>query len=233
MSGAQRVLGSGDDGSVIHVGSQYVNVESTTLLRNQKNNLPVFEARGDGAESVLISINDGKAQGIGVLGKSLEGTGVRGDSVYGPGNVGESGTSDGVQGYAHAPNVSGVYGDVTDANGYGVFGRNSGGSTGYFAHASVGAAGQSDSRTGVMGYTGGTAPTPVPALTGVFGVSMQAGGRGGQFAGSAAPIRLVPSSTTSHPASGARGDLYVDNAGRLWFCQVGGNPATWRLVSLI
>jgi hypothetical protein len=39
---------------------------------------------------------------------------------------------------------------------------------------------------------------------------------------------LIPTTTATHPASGLAGDLYVDNAKRLWFCK-GGN--TWVQVA--
>lgn len=49
-------------------------------------------------------------------------------------------------------------------------------------------------------------------------------GRGGSFAGKLAAIRLVPSAAATHPAGGVRGDLFVDNAGRLWYCKAGKAP---------
>ena len=50
-------------------------------------------------------------------------------------------------------------------------------------------------------------------------------GRGGQFAGGAAQIRLIPGGT--RPKSGQRGDLFVDSAGHLHFCKTGGATASW------
>jgi hypothetical protein len=46
-------------------------------------------------------------------------------------------------------------------------------------------------------------------------------GRGGLFKGRKAQLRLQPSTSNSHPASGAVGDLFVDKHGRLWFCKGG------------
>jgi hypothetical protein len=34
----------------------------------------------------------------------------------------------------------------------------------------------------------------------------------------------VPSSRSTHPSSGALGDLFLDKSGRLWFCKGG---TTW------
>jgi hypothetical protein len=49
-------------------------------------------------------------------------------------------------------------------------------------------------------------------------------GRGGQFSGGIAAARLMPSAATTHPSSGAAGDLFVDSTNRLWFCKGG---STW------
>jgi hypothetical protein len=50
-------------------------------------------------------------------------------------------------------------------------------------------------------------------------------GRGGQFKGKKAQVRLDPSSAGTHPGSGAAGDLFVDASNRLWFCRGG---SSWR-----
>lgn len=53
-------------------------------------------------------------------------------------------------------------------------------------------------------------------------------GRGGQFQGRAAPLRLVPGTRLTHPVDGATGDFYVDRSGRLWFCTNGiVSPGVW------
>jgi hypothetical protein len=56
-------------------------------------------------------------------------------------------------------------------------------------------------------------------------------GRGGVFSGPTAQVQLVPGPGATHPRTGGRGDLYVDNTGRLWFCKVGGNNATWHQIA--
>ena len=50
-------------------------------------------------------------------------------------------------------------------------------------------------------------------------------GRGGQFAGGAAQVRLVPGGT--RPTSGQTGDLFVDSGGHLNYCKSGGSIASW------
>ena len=55
------------------------------------------------------------------------------------------------------------------------------------------------------------------------------GGLGGRFAGSRAPLLLVPATTTGAPATGphAAGELVVDAAGDLYYCRAAGSPGTW------
>jgi len=50
-------------------------------------------------------------------------------------------------------------------------------------------------------------------------------GQGGRFRGKTAQIQLVPSTATTHPASGAAGQLFVDRSARLWFCRGG---TSWK-----
>lgn len=50
-------------------------------------------------------------------------------------------------------------------------------------------------------------------------------GRAGVFQGGVAQVRLVPSAIgATHPISGARGDLFCDKFGSLWFCK---GATTW------
>jgi hypothetical protein len=65
---------------------------------------------------------------------------------------------------------------------------------------------------------------------GVVGVGGKLG-RGAQFTGGVAAVRMVPSSASTHPTTGKVGDLFVDAAARLWFCQkasLGSTAATWK-----
>jgi hypothetical protein len=50
-----------------------------------------------------------------------------------------------------------------------------------------------------------------------------ANGIGATFAGKTGQVQLVPSADSSHPWSGAPGQLFVDSAKRLWFCRGGNN----------
>jgi hypothetical protein len=60
-----------------------------------------------------------------------------------------------------------------------------------------------------------------------------ANGVGGSFAGSLAPLRLVPAATTGAPTTGthAAGELVVDANGGLYFCRVAGSPGTWATLA--
>ena len=49
-------------------------------------------------------------------------------------------------------------------------------------------------------------------------------GRGAVLIGRTAQLKLSPSSATTHPTTGVKGDLFVDSTGRLWFCK---GTVTW------
>ncbi|HEX5616602.1 MAG TPA: hypothetical protein VFZ83_15735 [Acidimicrobiia bacterium] len=57
-----------------------------------------------------------------------------------------------------------------------------------------------------------------------LGLNGGASGRGATVVSNVAHLRLVPSTRSTHPASGATGDLFVDKSRRLWFCKGG---ASW------
>jgi trimeric autotransporter adhesin len=81
--------------------------------------------------------------------------------------------------------------------------------------------GDSHEATGVLGLSNGG--------DGVRGHSKA--GRGGNFAGGAAQIKLTPGSLASHPVPGETGDIYCDKTGRLWFCKKGSSNAGWKLIA--
>jgi hypothetical protein len=174
------------------------------------------------AESIHRSGFPGSGKGRGVYGYSDLRIGVSGGSGSSDGVHGTSNTGSGVVGWSNFD--TGVRGEVFASSGttYGVSGlSHSNTGVGVYGHVSpaagttVGVLGRSESASGVG--VQGTAPV----------------GRGGQFIGAEAQIRLVPTAAASHPASGAAGDLYVDKAGRLWFCTTTGSPAVWKQVSLV
>ena len=103
---------------------------------------------------------------------------------------------------------------VTKGSGAGVQGRGEG--TGYGVWGEIADAAQLQSA--VYGSTEGQG-------AGVEGRSI--GGRGGQFAGKRAQVRLIPSTVNTKPTAGKRGDLFVDSTGRLWYCKTTSSPTGW------
>lgn len=159
---------------------------------------------------------------IGVSGKAVAGTGVEGESDQGRGVLGKGPV--GVQG----------------EGGIGVFGSGS----------EFGVQGVSDT-IGVLGgpAAGGLFAQPrEPIGVGVAGVAIgdvRAGdipyAYGGWFDADngTAPLHLEPSANDTPPPAAHRGDLFVDNAGQLWFCITSGRATTasdvavWKRVQLV
>jgi hypothetical protein len=225
LTGAQRVLGAGDDGQVIHVGDDFENAQTATVLINKTTEEYVFEAsnrRGGAAIAGFGSgVNSGGGNGVGLEGWSDAGTGVYA-------HVGNPGINS--PGFAAA-----VLGEVKLPTSVSILGNNYA-TTGF----AQGVAGSTNSPTGiattgwanangtaVAGISGPTFPVNrVPARTGVYGFAAQ--GRGGVFDAPVAQIRLVPAGAATHPSNGAVGDLFLDGNHRLWFCKGG---ATWKQIA--
>lgn len=174
--------------------------------------------------------------GIGVQGTSDVWFGVRGDSTGGTGVRGNSETDVGV--YGRSTNLTGVtgyggtYGVVgqCDAGGTAVDGTSSNGGTGVWGRSlptGYGVRGESSSGFGVRGE----------AVTGIGlsgscpqGIAVSGEGRfGGEFKGTRAAVRLVPTASVGAPTSGKhqRGEIVCDNIGDFWCCKADGTPGTW------
>jgi hypothetical protein len=218
------------DGETVTVGGTFETAVKTTLLHNTVNDFTVLEARNEGAGAGVYGISE---KGFGVQGFSRSSdavhgfgyiTGVHGVSSFG--GTGVLGTSDtgaavkgeSVHGYAFAgvsQEGSAVVGEA-DTDGTGVEGESNFG---------MGVYGVSSTNTGVLGASGNQ-PVPSPSSRANVGVmGLCATGRGGVFISDHAQVRLMPSTAKTHPATGLRGDLFVDKAGRLWFCKGG---TSWR-----
>jgi hypothetical protein len=198
MATAQRVLGAGDDGAIIHVGEVLGDVRNPTQLRNYTNDLWVLQALNN-------------QNGMGVWGKSVGGEGVVGQSTSGSGVEGLSSTGSSVKGIkSDATTGAPVMGENTNpANGYAaVYGLTNGTGPAVYGEGTA----EGNGTSGVARGTG----------SGVYGQSDN--GRGGRFKGKKAQIRLEPATTTTHPASGDAGDIYLDKSKRLWLCKGG---TTW------
>jgi len=164
----------------------------------------------------VLGQNDGtNANGYGVQGTHAGGgwggyfSSANGHGAYGSTASTTSGAS-GVLGEVTSTSPGtgsvGVFGknDGTNANGYGVRGYHAGGGYGgYFTSVSGTGAYASGTTVGIRGAGGN--------------------GRGAVLSGATAQLSLSPASA-SHPASGQRGDFFVDTSGHLWFCRGG---TTW------
>ena len=166
----------------------------------------------------------GTGSAVGVLGT---GSGVGGWGVYGLANnsgygvIGESPANDGV--YGKSTDAAGVYGYSKNEYGVHGYGANASGIYGETPSGASGVAGSSQYGSGVYGVgqssTGVTGEGPVVGIRG-----LSSAGRGAVLSGGAAALRLLPSAAASHPGTGRRGDLFLDRAGRLWYCSGG---AAW------
>ncbi len=103
---------------------------------------------------------------------------------------------------------------VTRGGGSGVQGRGEGSGHGVWGEIADSAKNQS----AVFGTTEGGG-------AGVEGRSIL--GRGGIFTGTKAQVRLTPAAAATKPATGARGDLFVDSSGRLWYCKTPSVTTGW------
>jgi hypothetical protein len=122
----------------------------------------------------------------------------------GPGVRGVGVVTNGVVGESSRATYAGVKGEHTGTEGSGVYGE---GWTGVWGHSS---------KTGYSGVYG--------QHTGL--------GYGGQFEGGKAQLRLKPGSSRGAPTGAhLKGEIYMDSAGVLFVCTVGGTPGTWRKVS--
>jgi hypothetical protein len=168
---------------------------------------------------------------VGYLNRADAGTG--GAAVYGVSTSTAGGasavrgeiTSSSPGGFSAA--VRGVN-DGSGGNGIGVYGSHAGSGWGVYGASDSGIGVNAIGATGVSG-TGdayGVRGENSASGPGVYGHSVH--GRGGVFGGPKAQIQLQAGTRTTHPTAGARGDLYVDHGGRLWYCKTGGAHATWR-----
>lgn len=235
---ASGVLAAGNDGAAIHVGDTIADARTQTTLANSANDHVVLyvASNGDLGHGNGTALYGWSAGGIAVQGSSSASSGVYGGSVQGYGVNGTSNVSYGV--YGVSTSSVGVAG--SSASNVGVDGQSRSTLTAAVRGTSVA------DNTGVQGVSASAAgaPPPTPAKTGVYGYANQdaaavgvkgqsPNGRGVVAAGGTAPLRLLPSTASSHPTAGARGDLFVDNSGRLWFCTKSGTVALWKQVSFV
>jgi hypothetical protein len=141
---------------------------------------------------------------VGGSGKGIFATANGAPAVHGAATSGHGVQGESVSGY-------GVWGDSQSL--YGVTATSETGTALYAASTSgKGVRGASGNNIGVEGF----------------------GTYGGSFQGKQAAVRIVPQTTAGKPTSSlhARGELLCDKNGVLWFCTAGGNPGTWKKVTL-
>jgi hypothetical protein len=181
------------------------------------------ESASSGGVGVWGYTDAGSTGTMGVTGPNDPGpitkTGVYGTATQASGQsrgvVGQTWSLDGVgvtgvSGTSALPTIYGNIGVHGYSVGRGVFGQSGPTGTGVHGNAvggkvAIGVRGSSDSGTGVRGES--------------------TTGRAGVFQSNVAQLKLTPSTLTTHPAKGQRGDLFVDTSGRLWFCKGG---TTWK-----
>jgi hypothetical protein len=193
-------------------------------------------------------VNGQAASGRGVYGRSDSGSGVHGDSQSGIGVSAQAfGAANGL--FARSEGATAAHVETPSAAGAALEAKIANASN----HRSAVEAQTNGVGAAVQGLTTGSGPavrgTTTGAGAGVIGnaktgagvqgtspngigvLGTSANGRGAVLYGKAAHLRLYPAPTSSHPSAGARGDLYVDSSGRLWYCKTGGNPGTWKQIA--
>jgi hypothetical protein len=187
--------------------------------------------------------------GVGVLGRTDSGIGVAGTSSANT----QTGAPPGVGVRGLAGNGNGVEGESTDG-GTGVLGKGRvgvqgeappGSGVGVFGTGRIGVQGAAD--IGVLGGPpqGTLFESGPPILAGVAGTApgdVKHGDIPSAYGGwfdalnGTAPLHLEPSTDNAPPPTALRGDFFVDNAGRLWFCVIANTAstdATWKQVQLL
>jgi hypothetical protein len=166
------------------------------------------EGFGHGVKVVKVGRDSfGDGDGVNV---SVEGFG-HGVNVVKPGQFGHC-----VLGFQNSPvSLYAALAGVTQGAGPGLHGRGEGTGNGVWGEVR----GPTKTQSAVLGTTTGTGA----AIEG-----NSSAGRGGVFRGKKAQVRFVPSSATTKPTTGQRGDLFVDSSGRLWYCKTGGSVTGWK-----
>lgn len=212
------------DSAVYGENSNGVGVEGASWGVGPGVEGAVYSSNGTGVQGWTVGSGTG-VHGIGgdrgVIGESENGIGI-----LGKGKHGLHGTSS-TTGWGAVVGVNegdgyGVVGDATSATYSGVWGRNYG--------VGAGVRGQSINNNGLGVWAKGLHGVSGEATSGVGVQGISTSGYGGQFKGGKAQLRIVPKATKGRPTTGAhaKGEIYMDSAGTLFVCTVGGTPGTWR-----
>jgi hypothetical protein len=187
---------------VTNSGAGAVINANLTATNNAHAAIHAINASTDpNSAAVYGEMTDPAATGNGVVGLAFTGAGVMGASgSSGPGVLGIAGDAQAIVAWASDNNSAPALEVEHDGRGHGVYSHLESAST---------------TRAALRGNTLGTG-------AGVDASSAQ--GVGGKFTGQKAQIYLVPSTASSHPASGSPGQLFVDKSKRLWYCT---GTSTW------
>jgi hypothetical protein len=178
--------------------------------------------RAIGVQGSAVDLDVHPSNGTGVLGTTAGGVGVKGVNVFTNGVAvqGISETGVGVEGTGNPISVLGSGGVI------GVEG--SGEQIGVLGGAVFGPVLDPANQIAV-GMLGNALPN-FGDLSASYGGWFDAGATG------TAPVHLEPSPAPGPPQIARQGDLFVDSAGRLWFCVGTGdnapNPATWKEIQM-
>jgi hypothetical protein len=159
---------------------------------------------------------------FGVRNTSSSGASLHAHSAGGIGVTALSDSSTGIQAEAHANDQISIHGTKVAGTGPAVQGENSVAGNGYAAVYGL----TNGSGPGTFGENtvNGNGSSGVARGTGAGVYGQSDNGLGGRFKGKKAQIRLEPSTTTTHPASGDAGEIFLDKSKRLWLCKGG---TTW------
>ncbi len=192
---------------------------------------PAVNAQSNGSAAALFAKNTGSGPGVSVTntnnGAALlltsSGTSILASTQF-------AGTPAGIADKAGisitTQSSTGTY--VRTVTGRAIYAESQGANDTFFA-VNSGTTGHPRAVTAYLANPSGTGSaiygSTAGAGAGIEGRSNQ--GRGGEFIGRVAQVRLLPG-TGPHPAVGRTGDLFVDNHGNLWFCKDGSH---WKQIA--
>jgi hypothetical protein len=206
FAAAAATVGGGALLAMPAAGARADGSEAAVTFASRRAGTSALRAFGSNAEGVEAF----SSGGIAVSAVSMGNHGVRAESYYG-----------GTAIYA----VSHVH---DGASGPGVHAISDGHGAGVYAASAYG-----NGMTATSAGDPGTAAVHARGSNGADGIAASsARGYGGTFAGGAAPLRLMPTSTAGAPRTGThrKGEVMVDAMGMLHICTADGTPGMWARV---
>jgi hypothetical protein len=227
---AAAVMGASPAGATtdfMQYGANNAAGTSPTGLTSSTATFSLRVKNGGSGHAIVGEATSADGSGSGVVGTGVGGAGVvggtKGDgpgvrAYVQPGGKGPALQAVTLESSNSAPTITvfqagtghGLYSLIANetSDSRAVYGRTEG--TGHAVLASV--VNPKSSAAALKAATQGTGPA-IDAVS-VAGV-------GAIFRGKTAQVQLIPSARASHPTEGSSGQLFVDAAHRLWFCQGG------------